>query len=88
MTQYKYSIPENLHGSRLDKALSSLCLESSRSQIQKAIKNDKLILNGQIISNLSSKVKENDEVEIIIIEEIYGIRSIKQRLHGWCPSTY
>tara|TARA_B110000503_G_scaffold142623_1_gene240030 strand:+ start:94 stop:1056 length:963 start_codon:yes stop_codon:yes gene_type:complete len=70
MTQYKYSIPENLHGSRLDKALSSLCLESSRSQIQKAIKNDKLILNGQIISNLSSKVKENDEVEIIIIEEV------------------
>ena len=26
--------------------------------------------------------------EIIIIEEIYGILSIKQRLHGWCPRTY
>ena len=70
MPQYKYSIPEHLSGQRLDKALSSLCLESSRSQIQKAIKNDRLILNGQIISNLSARVKENDEVEIIIAEEM------------------
>lgn len=70
MTQYKYTIPEHLNGQRLDKALSLLCEESSRSQIQKAIKNEKLILNGQIISNLSSKVKENDEVTIIITEEV------------------
>lgn len=69
MPQYKYSIPEHLNGQRLDKALSSLCLESSRSQIQKAIKNDKLILNSRIISNLSTRVKKNDKVEVIIAEK-------------------
>lgn len=70
MSEYKYSIPEHLSGLRLDKALSSLCLESSRSQIQKAIKNEKLTINGQIISNLSAKVKENDEVTLVIVEEV------------------
>jgi len=67
--QYHYSIPENLNNHRLDKALSELCKEFSRSQIQKAIKSENLKLNGRIISNLSHKVKENDNVEILIIEE-------------------
>lgn len=70
MTSYKYIIPEHLSGQRLDKALSLLCHESTRSQIQKAIKDNKTILNSQIISNLSSRVKENDIVEISLIEEI------------------
>jgi 23S rRNA pseudouridine1911/1915/1917 synthase len=70
MPSYKYIIPENLNGLRLDKALSLLCQESSRSQIQKAIKSQRLILNNQIISNLSSRVKENDEVELNIEEEV------------------
>ncbi len=70
MPSYKYIIPEYLSGQRLDKSLSLLCAESSRSQIQKAIKNRRLVLNNQIISNLSSRVKENDEVEINIEEEI------------------
>lgn len=70
MTTYKYIIPESLSGQRLDKALSTLCSESTRSQIQKAIKNKQTILNNQIISNLSSRVKENDAVEIKIIEEV------------------
>ena len=70
MPSYKYIIPEYLSGQRLDKALSSLCQEFSRSQIQKAIKNGRLVLNDQIISNLSSRVKENDAVEINIEEEV------------------
>lgn len=70
MPSYKYIIPEHLSGQRLDKALSLLCAESSRSQIQKAIKNKRLVLNNQIISNLSSRVKENDAVEINIEEEV------------------
>ena len=70
MTSYKYIIPEHLSGQRLDKALSLLCHESTRSQIQNAIKNKKTILNEQIISNLSSRVKENDVVEVNIIEEV------------------
>ena len=70
MPSYKYIIPEYLSSQRLDKALSSLCQEFSRSQIQKAIKNGRLVLNDQIISNLSSRVKENDAVEINIEEEV------------------
>jgi 23S rRNA pseudouridine1911/1915/1917 synthase len=70
MSKYKYIIPEHLNGMRLDKALSSLCQESSRSQIQKAIKDEKLTINGKIISNLSAKVKENDVVKITLIEEV------------------
>ena len=70
MTKYKYTIPEHLSVQRLDKVLSLLCKESSRSQIQKAIKNKKLVLNGEIISNLSAKVKGNDEVTVIITEEV------------------
>ena len=70
MTSYKYIIPEHLTGQRLDKALSLLCQESTRSQIQKAIKNNQTVLNNKIISNLSSRVKENDVVEINIAEEM------------------
>lgn len=68
MTSYKYIIPEHISGQRLDKALSLLCQESTRSQIQKAIKNKQAILNNVIISNLSSRVKENDVVEVNIAE--------------------
>ena len=36
--QYKYIIPENLNNQRIDKAITDLCKEFSRSQVQKAIK--------------------------------------------------
>jgi len=70
MPKYVYIIPDYLDKQRLDKALTDLCNESSRSQIQKAIKNEKVILNDQIISNISAKVRENDNVELILEEEV------------------
>ena len=70
MPKYVYIIPDYLDKQRLDKALTDLCKESSRSQIQKAIKNEKLILNGQIISNISAKVRENDTIELVLEEEV------------------
>ena len=70
MPKYVYTIPDYLDKQRLDKALTDLCKESSRSQIQKAIKNEKVILNGRIISNLSEKIRENDNVELILEEEV------------------
>ena len=70
MPKYVYIIPDYLDKQRLDKALTDLCKESSRSQIQKAIKNEKLILNGQIISNISAKVRENDTIELLMEEEV------------------
>lgn len=69
MSEYKYIIPEHLDGQRLDKALSSLCQEASRSQIQKAIKGEKLRVNRKIISSMSAKVKVGDSVKFIIETE-------------------
>lgn len=74
MPKYNFIIPENLHGFRLDKAIATVCkrldLNRSRGQIQKAIKEQKILLNGIIISNLSASVKENDEVEFLMDEEV------------------
>lgn len=74
MPKYNFIIPENLHGFRLDKAIATVCkrlaLNKSRGQVQKAIKEQKILINGIIISNLSASVKENDEVEFFMDEEV------------------
>jgi len=73
MPKYNFPIPENLHGFRLDKAVATICkrlsLDISRGQVGQAIKEQKLLVNGVIISNLSASVKENDEIEFLIPEE-------------------
>ena len=69
MPRYNFSIPENLHGQRIDKALSLSCHGISRSQIQKAIKNHKRVLNGEIILSLSLRVKTDDKIDLLIEEE-------------------
>lgn len=69
MKQYNFIVPHPLNGERLDKAIASLMEESSRSQVQKAIKNNQLTLNNEIISNLSFKVKENDIINVNLTEE-------------------
>lgn len=69
MTEHIYIIPDYLDKYRLDKALAELCQESSRSQLQKAIKSRKLSLNGQIISNISTTVRANDNIKIILEQE-------------------
>ena len=70
MSRHNFIIPENLDGLRVDKALSLYCSGTSRSQIQKAIKHQKLLLNGQIISSLSLRVKKNDTIDLLIEEEV------------------
>ena len=66
MSRHNFNIPENLDGLRIDKALSLYCSGISRNQIQKAIKDQKLLLNGQIISSLSLRVKKNDNIDLLI----------------------
>ncbi len=74
MSRHNFNIPENLDGLRIDKALSLYCSGISRSQIQKAIKDQNLLLNGQIISSLSLRVKKNDNIDLLIEEQaITGI---------------
>lgn len=70
MTLYKYIVPDQLTGERIDKALSILCSNYTRSQIQKTIKNQTVRLNDKIILNVSFKVKTNDIVEVDIPEEL------------------
>ncbi|NRB10433.1 MAG: RluA family pseudouridine synthase [Rickettsiaceae bacterium] len=66
MQKFEFTIPENLDKTRLDKALAILCENISRTQIQKAIKNHNLTLNGVIISDLKAIVKENDHLKLNI----------------------
>ena len=56
----KYSVPHELNGIRLDKALSSLLENVSRNQIQKAIKDSQVLVNDVIISDPDVLVKKND----------------------------
>nr|WP_253308202.1 RluA family pseudouridine synthase [Rickettsia endosymbiont of Ceutorhynchus assimilis] len=58
----KYHVPPELSGSRLDKALSTLLNQVSRSQIQKAIKASCVQVNEVIISDSNVSVKENDVI--------------------------
>lgn len=70
MPRITITIDSNYAGLRLDKACVLQAKqdgnEITRSQIQKAIKGKALTLNGQIISSLSIKVKENDIIEFAI----------------------
>ena len=68
MKKYSFIIPENLNNFRIDKALSNLASEISRSTIQKAIKSSTVLLNNQIISDSSSKVKHNDIIDFTLPE--------------------
>jgi 23S rRNA pseudouridine1911/1915/1917 synthase len=58
----KHSVPHELNGIRLDKALSLLLENVSRSQIQKAIKSSCVQVNDVIISDSDILVKENDVI--------------------------
>lgn len=69
MPKYNVIISETMHGLRVDKALVLICENSSRSQIQKAIKKQNLLVNDVIISDLSYIVKENDKLNFLIEEE-------------------
>lgn len=68
MSKRQIKITNQQHGERLDKAVCQLISDISRSQIQKAIKDNRLKLNGEIISNFSVKVKDNDIIDIDLQE--------------------
>lgn len=68
MTTFKLKAEQDHKNLRLDKALSLMLPEISRSQIQKSIKTDLVRVNNVIISDSSIKVKENDELSITIKE--------------------
>ncbi|XVN43613.1 MAG: RluA family pseudouridine synthase [Candidatus Rickettsia vulgarisii] len=66
----EYTIPQNLAGFRLDKALVRLINKSSRSQIQRIINNSQVKVNSIIISDSNFQVKENDIIFVDFKEPI------------------
>jgi 23S rRNA pseudouridine1911/1915/1917 synthase len=68
MQIYNLVLPTHLNGNRLDKALSCLIEDISRSQVQKAIKSDNVTVNGKIINDYSYKTQENDVIKLSVIE--------------------
>lgn len=63
----KFIVTKKNIGKRLDAYVSSLKDNISRSNAQKLIKNNKIFVNGKNVKE-SYKVKENDEIRIIIEE--------------------
>ena len=63
----KFIVTKENIGKRLDAYVSSLKDNISRSNAQKLIKNNKIVVNGKNVKE-SYKVKENDEIRIIIEE--------------------
>ena len=63
----EYIISEEIQGIRLDKAISNLNNEISRSMIQKLLEEEKIKVNGKFEKS-SYKTKLNDKIEIEDIE--------------------
>lgn len=51
-------------GARLDKALSALCADLSRSRLQSLISDGQVSVNGEVLTNASKKVSLGDEIEV------------------------
>lgn len=64
--QYSFKVDETLHGQRLDKALSHLCTDLSRSRLQALIKEGQVSLNGINSVIASEKVELGDRLDIVM----------------------
>ena len=71
MAVYNYVIPASLDKQRLDKAITQLCHELSRSQIQKLISSERVKINEEFSKSAASKVKEGDIITFNFTEEVH-----------------
>jgi 23S rRNA pseudouridine1911/1915/1917 synthase len=69
MTQNKFVVEENYAGERIDKYLSELLDNQTRSYIQKLIKEDAVIVNDKVVK-ANYKINTGDCVEITIPDAI------------------
>ena len=67
MEEKNIIVTEQSRGTRLDTYVASLDLNMSRSMVKKLIEAKKIMVNGQTQKD-SYKVKENDEIKIILEE--------------------
>ncbi len=66
--KYEIYIDEEQQGTRIDLVLSLSLAETSRSFIQKLFEKGKISVNGEICTSKKYKVKNGDQVELIIPE--------------------
>ena len=64
MSEILIEVPQEYEGERIDKFLSVLLEDASRSSIQKLIENEKVLVNGQPI-NKKYKVSIDDEITML-----------------------
>jgi 23S rRNA pseudouridine1911/1915/1917 synthase len=69
--RYTYSVPDELHGQRLDKALATLCPDHSRSTIQGWIRQGRVALDEEI-PRQKDKVYGGELIEIDVPEVQQG----------------
>lgn len=70
METYTYTIEEENHKSRLDKALSVLCDDLSRARVQGVIRDGGCRVNGVVVTNLSHKVVLDNVVELQVPDAV------------------
>ena len=61
---FNTTVPLNYHGNRIDKFLQSQINELSRTRLQTLIRDGQVKLNDITISDVSKKIKENDQIKI------------------------
>ena len=61
---FNTTVPLNYHGNRIDKFLQSQINELSRTRLQTLIRDGQVKLNNITISDVSKKIKENDQIKI------------------------
>ena len=83
MDKRLYSIDETLKGVRIDKALSTLNEEWSRTQVQQWIKDDHVLVNGSAIKT-NYKAIPGDTIEVTIpeLEELDAVAE-EMDLYGY-----
>ena len=64
--QYRFSVDHENAGTRVDAVLAALMEDTSRSYIQKLIGDGRLSLNGKCCTSKKEKVREGDEITVII----------------------
>ena len=59
-------VPMSLHGQRLDRALAQLVPEFSRSYLQQLIEQGDALIDGRVVTKVSTKVRFGHQVEVTL----------------------
>jgi len=70
MEVFEFTIDEEHHKMRLDKALGALCVDLSRARVQGVIRDGGCRVNGVVVSNISEYVRLDDRVALIVPEAV------------------